>query len=287
MGNFENIKKALEFIDAHPDEPMSIESLAKRFHFSPYYFHRMFSVIVGKSLAAYIADRRLAGACIQLVNTDKLILDIGLDCGYNSAQAFSRAFRSAYGLSPGEYRKQGLSPIIVTVDEMIIKFTNRLRGGVFVNPKIIKRNSMTIAGTSGDGNKTWDVWNALEKLGKERPLNNKLSDNGYEIRLYDGGSCTVYTGFAVSGDPNDASYSVYTLPASEYAVFDVYVAKGYESENDAMDEWLKTNRQGYKERLLGDIHYCVEYYDERFHGSETGSIVEIWIPVEKKPSTQT
>ena len=281
MDNFVNVKKALEYIDDHLGEPMSIESIAKLFHFSPYYFHRMFSVIVGKSLAAYIADRRLAGACTRLVNTDKTILDIGLDCGYNSAQAFSRAFRNAFGMSPGEYRKLGLTPIIVTVDEMIIKFTNRLKGGILVNPKIIKRNSMTIAGTSGDGNNTWDVWNAFEKLGKERPLANKLSDNGYEIRLYDGGSCTVHVGNAISGSPGDAAYSVYDLPASEYAVFDVYVANGYDSENDAMSEWLETNRQGYKERLLGDIHYCVEYYDERFHGSENGSIVEIWIPIEK------
>ena len=282
MGNFENIKKALEYIDDHLDESMNLESLAKQYNFSPYYFHRMFSVIVGKSLAAYIADRRLTGACVHLVTTDKSILDICFDCGYNSAQAFSRAFRRVYGLSPSEYRKQGYSPIIVTVDEMIMKFTNRLKGGIFVNPRIIKKNSMTIAGTSGDGNKTWDIWNAFEKLDKERPLLNKLSDNGYEIRLYDSGSCTVYAGHAVSGSPNDAAYSVYDLPASEYAVFDVYVANGYESENDAMNEWLTTNQQGYEERLLGDIHYCVEYYDERFHGSETGSIVEIWIPIEKK-----
>jgi predicted transcriptional regulator YdeE len=49
-----------------------------------------------------------------------------------------------------------------------------------------------------------------------------------------------------------------------------------------MLEWLNENKQGYSERLLGTTHYCVEYYDERFHGSEAGSIVEIWVPIEKK-----
>jgi len=280
MGNFDNIKRALEYIDDHLDEPMSFESLAKHFHFSPYYFHRMFSIIVGKAITAHIRDRRFMRACLDLANTDKSILGIGLDCGYNSAQAFSRAFRDTYGLPPSDYRKQGFAPVIVTVDDMIMKFTNRLKGGIYLNPKIIKRNALTIAGVSGDGYKTGEVWEEFIQLSGKKPLLNKLSDNGYEIRLYDGDNSTVHVGFAVADAAVDEAYTTYALPASEYASFDVYVANGYDSENSAMDEWLQTNEQGYSERLLGDVHYCVEYYDERFNGSEAGSIVEIWVPIE-------
>ena len=282
MDNFDSIKRALLYIDSHLDEPMSFESLAKRFHFSPYYFHRMFSVIVGKSIAAHIRDRRLMHACARLAGTDESILDTALECGFSSAQAFSRVFREAYGLSPSEYRRQGLAPVAVTVDEMIMKFTNRLKGGIYLNPKIIRRGALTIAGVSGDGGRTGEVWQAFERLNKKKPLTGKLSDNGYEIRLYDGNKCTVHVGLAVSGGPGDEAYELCALPASEYAAFDVYVSKGYESENSAMTEWLRTNEQGYAERLLGGVHYCVEYYDERFSGSEAGSIVEIWVPIEKK-----
>jgi predicted transcriptional regulator YdeE len=49
-----------------------------------------------------------------------------------------------------------------------------------------------------------------------------------------------------------------------------------------MNEWLKSNQEGYSERLIDGKHYCVEYYDERFKGNEAGSIVEIWVPIEKK-----
>lgn len=281
MGTFENIKKALEYIDDHLNEQMSVESLAKYFHFSPYYFHRMFSIIVGKGITAYIRDRRLLRSCLQLVNTENSVLDIGLDCGYNSAQSFSRAFRVAYGVSPSDYRKQRYTPIIVTVDEMIMKFTNRLKGGIYVNPKIIKRDNLIIAGVSGDGDQTGAVWETFGRLSNEKPLANKLADNGYEIRYYDGRTSTVHVGNAVADPSVDEAYLVQTLPASEYASFDVYVANGYESENNAMSEWLETNKQGYAERLLGDAHYCVEYYDERFKGNEADSIVEIWIPITK------
>ncbi|MDR0324796.1 MAG: GyrI-like domain-containing protein [Oscillospiraceae bacterium] len=150
-----------------------------------------------------------------------------------------------------------------------------------MNPTIMKREPLIIAGVSGDGDKTGEVWSAFERLSKEKPLSNRLSDNGYEIRLYDGSS-VVHVGLLVSNEQVSSEYEIMQLPASEYASFDVYVAKGYESENNAMNEWLKTNDQGYSERLLDGKHYCIEYYDERFNGNEAGSIIEIWVPVEKK-----
>lgn len=283
LNNFSQISAALKYIDGHLDELINLEMLSEKFFSSPFYFHKLFSVIVGKPLAAYIRDRRVLYACEQLCNTEKTILDIALDCGFNSPQSFSRTFREVQGLSPSEYRNQGYQPAIVTVDELIMKFTNRLRGGVFLNPNIIKHGAMIIAGTHGDGNKTWDVWNAFERLSTEKPLNNVLSTNGYEIRVYEGDKCTVYVGYAVKSKENiDSAYTVFELPASKYASFDVYVSNGYESENNAMDEWLKTNGEGYSERLINkNLHYCVEYYDERFNGNETNSIVEIWIPIEK------
>jgi hypothetical protein len=61
---------------------------------------------------------------------------------------------------------------------MIVKFTNRLRGGVFVNPKIIKMGKLIIAGVSGDGNKTGEVWEQFMELINKVEMPNKLSDNG-------------------------------------------------------------------------------------------------------------
>jgi len=282
-GGFENIKRALEYIDDHLDEPISYESLAKHFHFSPYYFHRLFSLIAGKTITAHIRDRRLARACALLSATKTSVLDVALDCGFNSAQSFARAFNAAYGLPPSEYRARGLVPDAATVDEMIMRFTNRLRGGIYLNPKIIKRSTMVIAGVSGDGNKTGEVWEKFMRLAGETPPANKISENGYEIRVYDGDSCDVHVGYEVKGEAVGCGYEAIKLPASEYASFDVYVANGYESENSAMDEWLRTNEKGYAERLYDEAgkRYCVEYYDERFRGDEAGSIVEIWVPVKK------
>lgn len=281
MNHFSKIKDALLYIDEHLDEKITFQSLAERFHFSPYYFHRMFSVIVGKSIALHIRDRRLMHACIQLVSTDESILHIGMENGYDSAQSFSRAFKSQYGISPSEYRRQRFEPVVITADDLIMKFTNRLKGGIYLNPNIIQRKEMLVAGVSGDGFKTGEVWDRFEKLCEEIPVNGRISESGYEVRLYEDGESTVHVGYLVSAETVDPAYTVLRLPASQYASFEVYVANGYDSENSAMNEWLATNTEGYSERLLGKAHYCVEYYDERFNGNESGSIVEIWVPIEK------
>lgn len=281
MTHFEQISRALSYIDEHLSEPVTLEMLAEQCHFSPFYFHRLFTAVVGKPLAAYIRDRRVYAACRQLAGTEKSIQEIALDCGFQSAQAFSRAFKKLIGMSAREYRSRGLIPNPITAQELIVRFTNRLRGGMLIDPTLMKKGPLRIAGVSGDGNRTGEVWQRFMRLCDEKPLTNAVSESGYEVRLYKGNQCTVHVGQCVKG-PVDSAYSVLTLPASQYASFDVYVARGYESENNAMDEWLATNADGYTQRRLDpETDYCVEFYDERFQGDESDSIVEIWVPIEK------
>lgn len=282
MEHFRRIALALETIDANLDQPMSMEKLARIAHLSPYYFHRLFSAVVGRTLAAYIRSRRLERACRLLAETDRTVLSICLECGFDSAPSFSRSFRGEFGLSPTEYRRQGFRPSSTTVEEMIIHFTNRLRGGTLMDPNMIKKNKLVVAGVSGDGYKTAEVWQAFEMLHAKTPLTNRLSDNGYEVRLWSNEEGTVHVGYAVENNDVPEGYTALTLPATRYASFDVYVARGYDSENDAIHQWLDTNKEGYSQRTLDGAYYVVEYYDERFHGEESGSIVEIWIPVEQK-----
>lgn len=282
MYNFNRICDALRYIDLHLDEELNVEVLSEKYCFSTFYFYRLFSVIIGKSLAAYIRERRILYASNMLCTTDRSIIDIALECGYDSAQSFTRAFKNIQGVSPQVYRKQGFHTLIESPDEMIRKFTNHIKGGIFVQPNIFKREKMIIAGVQGDGSQTAEVWKEFEKRMNVKPLKNVVSNDGYEIRISDGEKDLVFVGNAVSDTNTMDDYSILTLPASKYASFDVYVTNGYDSENNAMTEWLENNQDHYVEKLMNDgSHYCVEHYDERFEGNEADSIVEIWIPIEK------
>lgn len=282
MSDFNRIAQALYYIDDNLSENLDFECVASAFHFSPFYFHRIFLAVVGKTITAYIRDRRLEKACRLLVNTDKTITSIWTKCGFNSSQAFSRTFKNNYGVSPKDYRRLGYVPNPTSVEEMIMRFTNRLKGGIFVYPNILKKEPLLIAGVTGDGSKTREIWQRFMELDKEVGLNNKISDNGYEIRIYSENECKCHVGVSVSDKSVNSPFTLMELPPSQYASFDVYVANGYDSENSAMDEWLELNKDKYTQKLYDNKPYVVEFYDERFHGDDTGSIVQIWIPIEKK-----
>jgi predicted transcriptional regulator YdeE len=156
------------------------------------------------------------------------------------------------------------------------------KGGVFMQPMIFELGELLIAGVSGDGSRTGEVWERFMELQETIGITNKLSDYGYEIRLYHGDEDTVHVGVSVANSDVDSEFTIFRLPPSTYAAFEVEVAKGYDSENENMDRWLEANKEKYEQRTIDGSYYVVEFYDERFTGHEEGSIVEIWIPLEEK-----
>ena len=146
-----------------------------------------------------------------------------------------------------------------------------------MQPKIMVKDELLIAGLSGNGSDTGAVWAEFDKRYKANPFS-ELNENGYEVRYSDGG---IHIGFTVSD--NFAGFSSLLLPAAEYAVFDVYVAKGYDSGNTAMDQWLADNADTYSQLELDGRKYVVEFYGERFKGgNHPDSVVQIWIPLVRR-----
>lgn len=280
MSALERIRPALIYIDAHLQQPLRVEEVAALFHFSPYYFHRVFTAIVGQPMAAYIRRRRLEYACTWLVQTDRPLVDIAMDSGFESAQAFSKAFSRLHGMPPGAWRTAKVPCEVMPVELLVRRFANRLRGGILLNPKIIKKEALNIAGCVGNWQETAKIWADFEA--KAAQLGSHRDQSGYEVRIWDNLENPVYAGHSMGSRAVPEGFASIRLPAGEYAAFEVFVADGYDSENDAMVQWLQTNELGYAERLLDDAHFVVEFYDERFVGEESGSIVEIWVPIERR-----
>ena len=151
-----------------------------------------------------------------------------------------------------------------------------------MQPTIITMRELTIAGIAGDGSQTGELWESFDRQYSIAPFA-RLGSDAYEIRIDDGSACVCHVGFSVEEEQTPQGYAILTFPASEYAVFDVCVINGYDSENKAMDEWLADNPQGYIQSMLGGKPFVVECYNEKFKGGDQAdSIVEIWIPVHKK-----
>ncbi len=101
----EMIHNSLIYIENHLHEEIGLEDVASQALLSPYHYHRVFREEVGMTVVDYIRHRRMSLASIALRSTDAGILDISLACGFESQEAFTRAFRKMYGMPPGRFRK--------------------------------------------------------------------------------------------------------------------------------------------------------------------------------------
>ncbi|MEM1032171.1 MAG: AraC family transcriptional regulator [Myxococcota bacterium] len=103
----ERINRVLDYIDAHLDGDLSLETLARVAAFSPFHFHRIFGAMMGETLQRFIQRVRLERAATNLMHHPRRpVLDIALDAGFGSAASFARAFRQAFGMSATEWRQR-------------------------------------------------------------------------------------------------------------------------------------------------------------------------------------
>ena len=99
------INRVMDHIDAHLDETLDLRALAGVAQFSPFHFHRLFQALTGETLAERVRRRRLEVAAGRLLTqSDATALRIALDVGFNSAEAFTRAFRAYFGSTPTAWR---------------------------------------------------------------------------------------------------------------------------------------------------------------------------------------
>lgn len=92
-------------------QPLSTPYVAAELGLSSSSLRSRFKLATGKSLAAHLREMKLYYACELLHDTQLRIGEISSRCGYDSLFAFSRAFRTAYGVSPREYRAQYFSDV--------------------------------------------------------------------------------------------------------------------------------------------------------------------------------
>lgn len=101
-----HIIKALEYIDQHLDEELSLAKVAKQIYISPCYLCKIFKPITGQTFVSYVNSRRLELAKKLLISTNQRVDMIAIDCGFRTASYFSTLFRKQNGVSPIEYRSK-------------------------------------------------------------------------------------------------------------------------------------------------------------------------------------
>ena len=116
---YKQIQTIIDEIDTcirqHADEAMTLHALAKKLGYSEFHVSRKFKEISGMQFREYLRQRKLAFALKEVRDTEEGILDIAVRYGFSSHEAFTRAFKESYGITPSEYRKAPVPVVLRTI----------------------------------------------------------------------------------------------------------------------------------------------------------------------------
>lgn len=102
---YPRINRVCDYIHQNLDAELSIEQLSGIASLSKYHFHRLFSALTGVSVIRFIQLMRLKRASFRLAfEHERRIIDIAFEAGFDSPEAFSRAFKRVFGQSPSGFR---------------------------------------------------------------------------------------------------------------------------------------------------------------------------------------
>lgn len=279
------IQSAINFMEQHITENISAEDVANHVHISSFYFQKGFRMLCGFSVIEYIRNRRLALAGGDLATTDIKIIDIAMKYGYDSPDSFTKAFTRFHGVSPTMVRKEDV--MIKTFAPLKLEIS--LKGGYFMNHKIIDKESFTVLGVSKEFN--------YENCKQEIPL--------FWQRHYEEGNGKYVCGmFGINIDEKMGNDSF------EYLIADLYDSKmeipeGFVTRTIPAFTWAVFSCVGPMPTALQDVStkifsewlpalkeyefaagYCVEMYDapDKYpNGTQDENYhTEIWIPIQKK-----
>jgi AraC family transcriptional regulator len=104
----------LQYIQENLNAPLELDSLARIACFSPFHFHRIFKAMVGEGVYEHVRRLRLERAATQLILTSSGILPIALEAGFESHEAFSRAFKAMFKQSPAAFRAQRRGEVVAS-----------------------------------------------------------------------------------------------------------------------------------------------------------------------------
>jgi len=104
------IRQASIYIKEHCGEPLTLESVAKEFHFSREYFSTLFKSVTGFGFNYYLNQMRISKASMLLLTTDLSVSEISRQCGFRDSNYFSAVFKRNLSVTPLQFRHQESIP---------------------------------------------------------------------------------------------------------------------------------------------------------------------------------
>ncbi len=289
MDSLKQMNLAIQYVEEHLTDDIDYGKLSKIACCSEYQFRRVFSFLSGIPLGEYIRKRRLTLAATLLKNRDKKIIDIALSIGYDSPDAFTKAFQIMHNVTPSEARKDNVK--LKAFPPMT--FQLKIQGGNLMNYRIVEKKKFNIVGIKkritlvyeGVNTQMDSMWASLKtedfielkELSNVEPTGILCVSANFTEGRDEGTELDQYIGVATIKSCSD-KWKVLPVVASTWAVFTAIGSFPQELQSvwgRIYSEWLPTS--GYEITEGPEI-----LWNEGKDTSVSKYKSEIWIPVMKK-----
>lgn len=275
------MNQALNYIEENLDNTIDLNEVATRAFCSEYQFKRLFAFLSGITISEYIRRRRLTLAALELKDSQVKIIDIALKYGYQSPDAFSRAFQNYHGVTPSVSRKP--QQTVKAYPRMTFQLT--IQGGNEMNYRIVEKAAFKVVGVKYEVEMVDEIlsptyenmitsisdakMSELESFSNHEPSGIVHVSANYSESSDGKATFNQYIG-AVTTEEND-DYSTLEVPALTWAIFEV--------EGD----WLQVEKHWqriYSEWLPTSSYELIEGGPEILASKDHKS--EIWVSIKKK-----
>ena len=268
---YEQIQQAVDLVEADLSQNVTAGAAARTAGMSLRSFHRYFPALTGYRFGEYLRKRRLSAAAGALRDSDASILAIAIDSGYDSHEAFTRAFKSEFDATPSEFRSSELPATRVRAIDLV----GEVQMGVLT--KSLPEMRVVVF----DGYKPDPEFTALKKMetwlerhrdaiGPHRVFGHNIDENG-----------------RLAFDPDNVGYRVMVTVPEEALPFDdetevatiaagTFVVTGIEGsfEDDPSGSWITAGWQRLQEMVKRNdlsVHPSGRWFEESLEPVERGN----------------
>lgn len=290
----QRLNAALDYLEETWNSEPDLERAAGLANCSLFHFLRMFEVVSGLSPGEYSRRRRLSRAAIDLAAGDDKVIDVALRYGYETPEAFAKAFKRLFGLTPTEAR----APEAILQTWPPLRLAVVLKGGQPLPYRIVNRAAFTAVGWSyrvstvgGENMRVIpEFWNQFNSDGRDSALNPLCGPLGYLGVCAEMDPKTETFTYLIGTDqiPGLAypeGTSTIAVPAATYVVFSAIGAMPDPIQKAwiaAFSEWFPASDYEHGGTPDFEVYPVFAADDPRGHPDSPQFVSEVWIPLKKR-----
>ena len=290
----QRLNAALDYLEDSLGREVDMEKAAGLANCSLFHFCRMFEVVIGTSPGEYLRRRRLSRAALDLAASDDKVIDVAMRYGYDSPEAFAKAFKPCFGNTPSEARAAGAGLETWPPARLAVILT----GDKSMKYRIVEKPAFMVGGyslrtTSNEGQNQQAIpkfWQECHGNGKVSKLCGVMGPMGMLGICHDYQAADNSFAYLIAVEaPTDgegmlpAGTVTATIPAATYAVFESKGPMPHAIQavwKQAYNDWFPSS--GYEHGGTPDFEVYPPFNDSRGDPASPDCITEVWIPIKKK-----